>query len=468
MNILLIVPPQSGEERYGKLARSGTYLPPLGLAYLAAVLEPRHQVKILDGSVVPVTAEILRAELRSFTPGIVGMSVITPTVYRALELCAVVKEAAPRVLTVLGGPHPTALPEELLENEAVDAVVIGEGEETFRELADLHAAAGNLASCRGIGFRKEGRILITEPRPRITDLDAIPFPARHLLPLDRYRPSVLHYRRLPAFSVMCSRGCPYRCTFCSCAKVFRGKVTLRSPGNVIAEIRMLKERYGAREILLWDDNLGLSRTWTETFCDLIKPLGLAWSAWMRVDSAEPDMLRRMAASGCWHVSYGVESGNQQVLDAIKKGFTLDQVRRAFRWTHEAGMEARGTFVFGLPKETRETMEETIRFAVEIDADYAQFQLLTPYPGTELWDTAKDFGTFDTQDLSKYTIWFPVFIPAGLTKEELERTHRRAYRQFYFRPGYLLKRFSRMRTGEDVKRNLRGLVNLAEYILARKG
>ena len=466
MNILLIFPSQSGKERYGKLARSGTYLPPLGLAYLAAMLENAHQVRILDGSVMPVTPEALRSELRRFKPNIVGLSVNTPAIYRALEICGIVKQASPDSLTVLGGPHPSALPEEVLRHDSVDIVVHGEGEHSFQELVSLLDQGQDLAACKGIGFKKHGAMLINAPRERITELDALPLPARHLLPMDRYRPSVLHYKRLPAFSVMCSRGCPHRCTFCACSKVFRRKVTWRSPENVIEEIRHLKDRYNAREILIWDDNFGMSREWAVKFCALMKPLGLTWSAWMRVDSADPDLLKRMRDSGCWHASYGVESGNQRVLDSIKKGFTLDQVRAAFRITHDAGMEARGTFIFGLPNDTWETMMETIELAIELKADYAQFQLMTPYPGTEFWDTAAQYGKFDTGDLSKYTIWFPVFIPNGLTKEDLVKAHRLAYRKFYFRPGYIMDRIASVRSWEDVKRNVRGVLSLGEYLSDR--
>lgn len=461
MNILLISPAQSGKERYGRLARSGTYLPPLGLAYLASVLETDHRVRILDGTVETVTPEVMLNEIRAFKPGIVGMTVITPTVARALDLCQAIKDLSREIITVLGGPHPTALPEDVLRHDAVDIVVIGEGEDSMKELAARVEAGGDLAACHGIGYKRNSMPVINQPRARITDLDALPLPARHLLPMHLYRPSVLHYRELPAYSVMCSRGCPYRCTFCSCSKVFKGRVTWRSPENVVAEIRHLMEQYNAREILLWDDNFGLSRQWTMSFCELMKPLGLSWSAWMRVDTVDREVLHRMSESGCWHISYGVESGNQKVLDTIRKDFTTDHVRAAFRMTQEAGMEARGTFIFGLPNDTWETMMETIDFAIEIKADYAQFQLLTPYPGTELWDTAAQFGDFDTHDLSKYTIWFPVFIPRGLTRADLLKAHRLAHRKFYFRAGYIIRRLKALRSWEDVKRNGRGLLSLLE-------
>ncbi|MGE5663846.1 MAG: B12-binding domain-containing radical SAM protein [Deltaproteobacteria bacterium] len=453
------------EERYGGFASVGSFLPPLGLLYLAAAVGDRCVVRILDGSVRPMTTDDVVSEVREFRPHVVGITVMTPTLTRALSLCRAIKKHDPEVTTVLGGPHPSALPEETAAAPGVDFVVVGEGERTFPELLDALGDAAPIDSVDGLCFFREGKIVRTRARKRIRDLDAVPFPARHLLDHTLYKPSAAHYRSKPAFSVMCGRGCPYRCTFCSCSKVFRDGVTVRSPEGVAEEIRHLVARYGAREILLWDDTFGLSREWTLRFCELVRPLGISWSAWMRCDLADRERLNAMARSGCWHVSYGVESGNQGILDGIRKDQTLDQVRRAFALTREAGMEARGTFILGLPGENRDTLRETVDFAIEIKADYAQFQFLTPYPGTELWESVPDHGRFLTGDLSKYTIWFPVYVPKGLTREDLETALRTAYRRFYLSPSYLLRRLARIRTLEDLERNLSGLKALCGLLAA---
>lgn len=463
MRILLVLPPMLGEERYGKLAGAGSYLPPLGLLYLAGVLKDRYDVKVIDGSVLDVTMQDMADLIGSWKPRVLGVSAITPTFYRAVELCRVAKQINQGIVTVIGGPHPSACPEETMSHEGVDFVVRGEGEVTFGELLDRIEKSEDVSSVAGICHKTaEGKISSTPPRERITELDSMPFPARELIDTEAYKPSVMHYKHLPAFSIVCGRGCPFRCTFCSCSKVFRGKVTLRSVENVISEIRDLVSRYSASEIMVWDDTFGISKKWVTEFCRQIRPLQISWSAWMRVDMVDKDMLARMADSGCWHISYGVESGNQKVLDTIKKGFTLDDVRNAFKLTHEAGMEARGTFILGLPNETWQSMMDTINLAIAIEADYAQFQLLTPYPGTELWDTIEQYGEFSTKDLSKYTIWFPVFVPKGLSKADLERAHKLAYRMFYFRPGYILKRIAHVRTFDDIRRNLIGLNSLFTY------
>jgi len=458
--ILLLAPTMLPEERYGGFASAGSFLPPLGLLYVAAAVCDRHIVRVLDGSVRPMTEEDVVSEVRKFCPDVLGISVMTPTLARAVSLCHAIKKHHPEVTTVLGGPHPSALPEETAALPGIDFAVVGEGERTFQELLDALERGDVPDSVNGICFLREGKIVRTPARKRIRDLDAVPYPARHLVDHSLCRPSVAHYRRKPAFSVMCGRGCPYRCTFCSCSKVFREGVTVRKPEGVVGEIRHLVERFGAREILLWDDTFGLSREWTLQFCEMVRPLGVSWSAWMRCDLADREQLDAMARSGCWHVSYGVESGNQDILDGIRKDLTIDQVRRAFSLTREAGMEARGTFILGLPGENRDTMRETIDFAIEIKADYAQFQFLTPYPGTGLWESASEHGRFLTGDLSKYTIWFPVYVPAGLTREDLEAALRTAYRRFYLSPSYLLRRLARTRTIEDIGRNLSGLKVLA--------
>ncbi len=419
-------------------------------------------MRVLDAEALGWSAAQVVDEAVRWGARVLGLTVVLPALERVLGICREVKARAPGTFVVLGGPHPSARPEDALAPGAVDAVVIGEGEVTFRELLAAVERGAPLEGVAGLALPGPEGARRTAPRERIRDLDALPPPARHLLPLDAYRPSPLHHRALPAMSVVCGRGCPWRCTFCSCAKVFRGQFTVRSPAAVAAEVRELIARWGAREILFWDDTFGLSPEWTLGLCELLRPLGIGWSAWLRADLARPDVLARMAEAGCWHVSYGVESGNQRVLDGIRKGLTLEQIRRAFRWTREAGMEARGTFVLGLPGDTAETMRETVDLAIELRADYAQFQYLTPYPGTELWDELAAHGERLTADAARHTIWFPVFVPHGMDEATLRAAHRAAYRRFYLRPGYVLDRARAIRSPADLLRLARGAWSVVRY------
>jgi len=462
MKILLLFPPQMGEERYGKLARAGSYLPPLGLLYIAAVLEEHHSVKIIDGSVGSITSQNIKNVITEWKPDIVGLTSHTSTFYKVTDLCTMAKKINPQIITIIGGPHASACPDDSIRSDHIDYVVVGEGEKTIRTLVETIESNGDISKVKGIYYKKDTVAFKTPPQERITDLDVLPYPARHLIDADMYKPSVMHYKKLPIFSIMCGRGCPFKCTFCSCSKVFRGRVVVRSVQSVMEEIQFLVDRHGAREIMFWDDTFGLNKKWIYELCALIKPLKITWSCWMRVDLVNQDLLNTMADSGCWNLSYGVESGNQLVLDTIQKGFKIEQIKNAFRWTHEAGMEARGTFILGLPNDTWETMMETINIAIDIDADYAQFQLLTPYPGTELWDTASSYGELSISDLSKYTIWFPVFIAKGLTQESLLKAQSLAYKRYYMRPKYIAQRLARIKTFQDLKRNVIGMLSLFNY------
>lgn len=464
MKVLLLFPPMSGKERYGKLAKGGSYLPPLGLAYIAAVLENRgDKVEIIDGSVEPITIEDIAAIIKQKKPDVVGISVQTPTYHRALQCAKIIKEADPNIITIFGGPHPTALPSETAKEKDIDIVVYGEGERTIVDLMNALETDNDLSKVKGIFYKRNDKVEAGPPRERIENLDGIPFPARHLLKLHLYKPSSMHYKKLPAFPVVCGRGCKHRCTFCDCAKVFGHHVTLRSSENVMAEIVYLVDKYKVKEILFWDDTFTYSREFVLKLCDMIKPLNLAWSAWSRVDKVDKELLEHMAGAGCWNISFGIESGNQKVLNTIKKGIKLEHARNAVKWCHECGIEARTTWILGLPNDGWESMMETVNFASEIDADYAQFQLLTIYPNTELWDTWSQYGKLLTQDWSKYTIWAPVFTPHGLTQEDLTRANWTAYKRFYLRPKYWLNRIKKIKNITDIKRYFTGIRALSEFL-----
>ncbi len=457
MKVLLLFPPMLGEERYGKFAKGGSYLPPLGLAYIAAVLEKEgHTVEILDGSVGQITTDELAGEIRKRKPRFVGISAQTPTYYRAIKCAEIIKQVDPTIVVAFGGPHPTALPAETVREKCVDFVIVGEGEYTTRDIVNELEVNGDATKVRGAWHKsKNGEPKWGGNRERITNLDELPFPARHLLDWKSYKASSMHYKHTPAFSMMCGRGCYYGCTFCDCSKVFGRQVAVRSPESVAAEVAHLVENYGAREVMFWDDTFCRKRDWVIKTCELINPFNITWSVWSRVNTVDVELLKTMADAGCWNISFGIEAGTQKVLDTIKKGITLEQARNAVKWCHEAGIEARTTWILGLPGDTWESMMKTVDFSIEIDADYAQFQLLTVYPNTELWSTWKKYGKLLTQDWSKYTIWHPVFVPDGLTEEELKRATGIAYKRFYIRPSYWLSRIAKIRDFTDVKRYLTG-------------
>ncbi len=276
-------------------------------------------------------------------------------------------------------------PEEVAADAGVDFVVYGEGEETLLELvAALEKGGGGFFHIQGLAYARDGNVVRTPERPLIRDLDALPFPARHLLELDRY--SLAAPDGEPMLTVLSSRGCPYNCSYC-----FKGIVgrtyRQRSPESIVAELKHLKSTYGVRNFYFIDDLFTLSTKRLVTISQMIVDEGLdiRWQCLGRVDRVTPESLEAMARGGCREIHYGIESGNPEVLAATGKRISLEQVRQAVAWTAQSGIRSKGYFMLGLPGDTEETMEQTIRFACELDLDEAMFSITTPFPGTRLWD-----------------------------------------------------------------------------------
>ena len=399
MRIALVAP------KWNRLINS---YPPLGLAYLAAVLEQAgHTVAIFDFGLTPhseLAADVGRVV--GFRPDLVGMTAMTNVWHSAVELARALKGALASPL-VVGGPHATVFPERVAEEPAVDYVVVGEGEETLAELVELLArtdgspAAEALSAVRGLCFRRAGGTVRTPERPLIRDLDALPWPARHLCELFRYPLYTPDGQRM--LTVLSSRGCPYDCSYC-----FKGIVgrtyRQRSPENLVAELESLVDTYRVRNFYFVDDLFTLDARRLEAFARRIIDQGLdiRWQCLARVDRVTPELLALMYRSGCRQVHYGIESADQAILDRIGKRITPAMVREAVGWTRAAGIRSKGYFMLGLPGDTEETMARTIAFAAELDLDEAMFSLTTPFPGTRLWDelVARHPETAYNADLSR--------------------------------------------------------------------
>jgi len=417
---------------------------PLGLGYLAAVLEGAgHEVEIYDAV---VETEPLDRLLDGGKFDLAGITAVTPLIYEAWEVAAQAKGRG--TVTVLGGPHPTLLPDESLERPEVDIVVRGEGEETIVELAQALEEGSDLEGVLGISFKK-GTIVHNLSRPLSEDLDSLPFPAHHLFKIERYTNLQPLTDGLDpnarAYTIVTSRGCPYGCIFCS--KAITGRTWRpRSPENVVAEWRWLVKDLGATEIGITDDVMTLDAKRAKRICRLLVEEGLNHIPWItvhgiRVDDVDEELLRLMKEAGCKRVGFGVESGSQRVLDYMKKGQTIEEVRRTFRWSKKAGLETMGFFIFGMPTETEETMEATIRLALELDPDLANFMIAAPYPGTELYEIILHEGNLFSRDWRDFAIHDEKarFAMGEMTAELVERKWHEAYRRFYFRPNRILKR-----------------------------
>jgi len=468
MKILLLTPTQPLIKNLmrGKLKRG--LLPPLGLSYVAGVLEEGgHKVKIIDSAYFGFDNNDIIRETLEFDPGIIGISVITPLAKYAAPLAADLKKVFPSVPLVIGGAHPTYCAEEAMsEICAADIAVMGEGEYTMLEIVDNFNAGLPLDGIKGIYFRNGSRIIKTADRDNVVDLDRLPFPSRHLLPITHYAPEPYENKRLPSTTIIASRGCSYgKCTFCyRSAGAHRGQ-RYQSPAKTIQEIKDLIHTFGIRELVFYDDTLFSDKAWLNSLCELIAEnhLDIIWSCRGRSDSAiDYEILKKAKASGLWGIFFGFESGNQDLLNNIRKGITLEHSLKISGWCHSLGIEIIGSFILGLPGETPEKGAQTIQFAKDLDCDYAAFIPTHPPKGAELYNQcAKDGKIIHEEYIDKMvsTRFMPkvAYVPDGYSgPEEVMEVVKKAYKSFYFRFQFLIKHLKKIRSVSDIKRYCSGI------------
>jgi anaerobic magnesium-protoporphyrin IX monomethyl ester cyclase len=420
----------------------GFITPPLNLLYLAGALESSMSVQIIDDDLMKMGIEKVSELASKIDPSVVGFTATTSNIKTALKYVESLKEVLPNSLSVIGGPHATFVPTETLkESPLLDVVVIGEGEETLTDLASKYCEKGhrNLDDVKGIVHRdiKTGNIKLNQPRPLIKDLNSIPFPARHLVPFESYGST-----KDRTSDMITSRGCVYDCGYCSSSLVMGKKFRSRSPENVVDEIEELQENYQVKDIAFMDDTFMLNKRRANAIADEIKGRGLdiGFVASSRVDMVDKSLLKKLKSAGLSTLYYGVESGSQRVLNLMKKGITLTQAETAVKAAKDIGVEVLTSFILGFPGETPKEIEETINFSIKLDADYSQFSILTPFPGTPIYNELKEKKLIDTENWDKYTVLKSVikYDELGLNKKMVERKLTKAYLKFYARPKYLLK------------------------------
>jgi radical SAM superfamily enzyme YgiQ (UPF0313 family) len=409
MRVLLLSTPHPLEE---------SPLPPLSLSYLAGVLAQEGiEVKILDFLVTHYHPGKLRRELEEYRPQLVGVTCVTlnyPIARRMLKVC---RDFDLNIFTVIGGPHVTfALEETLLSSPWIDTVVIGEGERTLVELAKAVAEDKDIHHVSGLAFAAGGRVTRTSARPLIENLDQLPLPARELLPMARYR----------ALGTPCtlitSRGCPYSCIFCSGHRMFGPRVRFRSPGLVVDEIERLQSDFRLAKINIVDDTFTLNHNHTRAVCEemLSRNLKLKWSVFARVDRISEDLAQLMNRAGCEWVLFGVESADEGILKTIRKRTTPEDVRRGVKIAAEAGINVFNSFILGLPGESWETARKTLAFGDELYQKYGAkygFHMLSPLPGTEIYERAKDYGiSILSRNWARYNANEPITETATMSRE----------------------------------------------------
>ena len=452
--VLLINPPWVIGEDKNLWNDVASCWPSLGLAYIAAVLEEAgHTVKYLDCSAERYTVKDAVATMRGFNESFdfVGLTATTPLINNTLTIAERAKEIFPGAKTILGGVHPSVMPDETISHPAVDFVAIDEGEQTILELAN----GREVSQISGLCYKQNGQTIKNPPRPLIENLDEIPPPAYHLLPMDKYYPAIGSYKRLPVMIMFATRGCPGRCTFCY--RTFRGLVRKRSARNIIEEIKILQRDYGIKEVAFYDDTFTLFKDVVKEFCDIIEreKIDLTWSCFTRVDHINEDLLRSMKKSGCHLILFGVESADEQILKNINKRISLNQVTEAVKSARRLGIETRASFMIGNQGETEETIKKTIDFAIKLDSDEVQFNIATAYPGTELFNWAKDKGYIKSFNWDDYSMSNVVLEVPGLDRAKMQYYYELAHRKFYFRPKIILRRLWHIRSWEQLLQEIRG-------------
>jgi len=469
MKVLLANPPWRREGRLGVRAGSrwaftmpaGTgsnvppYVPfPFFLAYAAAVLERAGvNVRLVDAIAEGIDNEQFVEAIASFDPALVLLETSTPSIYSDLALSREIKTRVPRVHLALSGPHVSALPVQTLEMAPqVDFILVGEYEYTLRDLVACLDTGGNLGDVPGLVWRDaEGVVRVNPGRPLIENLDELPWPARHLLPMHSYRDDFAGLP-MPGLQMWASRGCPFRCIFCVWPKVMYGGQTyrVRDPVDVVDEMEQTVQRYDLCSVSFDDDTFDIGKPRILKLCNEIKRrnLGLPWTAMARADTADREMLGTMAEAGLYAIKYGVESGVQELVDAADKNLDLRRVQETVRITRDLGVKVHLTFTLGLPGETEETIQRTLDFASEVDPDSVQFSIATPYPGTTYYDMAQESGMLVAENWADFDgADRAVLRTEALSPEQLEASLKRARRQwrwrrfrrnFWGRRGYYLR------------------------------
>lgn len=464
--IVLAVSPVSLGEIYGGLAKVGAVSPPLNLLLLAAIVrEHGFTPSIIDSACLGLGYEAVVERIRTAAPLAVGLTAMTPHIMQTAKLAALIRERIPGLPIMLGGVHISSAPEETMARfPQIDVGVLGSADNTLPELLRAMRDGQDLANVPGLILRRDGGLLRTPERRDSVDLASLPRYAWDLLEgfPERYRTPLFAAHRSPATAILTSRGCPGKCTYCfsGCHKT----IATYPAGYIFDMLVHLKQRYGIREFQIFDDNFVMYRkNLRELLGRMIEEkLDLTWSCNARVDMVNAETLALMKRAGCWQISYGIESGNQAIIDSLGKKITRERIREALEMTREAGIRSVGYFMIGHFRETVQTIRETIAFACGLPLDDFRMSFFTPLPGTAANPVAHQFGEFD-DDWGKMTLFSPVFIPHGLTRDELVAWQKRAMRRFFLRPRIIASYLKLVRNPAVFAK---GCLEFARYVFSR--
>jgi radical SAM superfamily enzyme YgiQ (UPF0313 family) len=453
---VLLVNPAMNMETLGKFQGLLEPMPVIGLAYIAAVLEQEgHRVQAIDQFTYGMSVAQMMEQVKAFQPDLLGIGMLTPSAPVSIEIAKQTKAALPQCKVVIGNVHADIFYKEILSRNPVDFIVHGEGEHTVKELAQaIERGDSDFSAIAGVSWKDDaGEVRKNASRPVIDDLDSLPYPAWHLFPYTRYGLLPFADVAKPVLSMTGSRGCPYRCEFCSL--LYTGSnYRRRDPIKIVDEYEYLHERYGVKQVGFVDPIFPLNKKILFQFCEELMRRDLqkkvVWLSETRVDRIDRESLRVMRASGCRRILLGIESGVDLLLENVNKTFTTETTRNAVRMMREEGIESVGLFMIGLPGETPEMTRQTIDFAKSLDLDFAKFAITVPFPGSQMFEDLRREGRLDRDDWENWTTFQPdpakmVFVPRDTSPEFLIRMQRQATREFFLRPKMIYRHLFEIQT-----------------------
>lgn len=467
-DIVLVHPPMSLDFLYGDLGEAGSSLPPQGLAGLAAVLrEAGYKIKIIDSTASGLDIDGTVREIERIRPKAVGITVYTICLKIAAQIAGKIKAAVPETTIIVGGGHVSLLPGDALrEHPEFDVGVIGEGEETLLELISKIVDDADWKDTGGIAYLEGGSVRVNERRPFIKDLDSLPLPAWDLLPelKTHYSPAADSIKRTPSTGIVTSRGCPGKCFFCN-RSMFGNQTRSHSPDYIIRMMLDLMDNHGMRDIYIQDDTFTANKKNVMEFCRKLIDLDLdiTWSCHARTDYVDLEMLYLMREAGCWQISFGIESGAQEILDNINKGTTVEQNYKALEWCRKAGISVKGLFMIGGFGESGETIGKTLEFIKKAHMTEFHMTFFTPMPQTVSWIKWPEYGTFDPENIAPHT-FKPNFIPRGFTAKELVEYQKLCYRTFYLRPRIIWYFMKKMASPVQARRLIISGLSFLKYLV----
>lgn len=473
MKILFINPPYTNFEG---IKESGGHMLPLSFGYLAAYARnkiPDLEFDVLDCEVEGLNYQQIEERVKGAKPDLVGITAPTPPMKHVFKISEIIKRIYPDTPIVAGGIHPTVLPKRTLEEgREIDFVVVGEGEITFFELITaLKSGRSDFSDITGLCWRRGQEIIINPARALIKNLDEVPFAARDIFNLKFYFPApTKKLSEEMATPILTSRGCAFSCVHCISKSIWQGCVRYRSPDTIIAEIEECVNKYHIREFSFCDDTFTINKKRVLEICNKIieKKLKIYWLCFARVNTIDEEVIRTIKKAGCKKISFGLESGNQRILDLMNKRTTLEQGRTAVKIAKKYGLKTHAGFMLGNIGETEETIKETINFAKSLALDNAIFFITSPFPGTELYRIAESLGQInqDTkwEAFAPLTVQQPILVQNNVTGEELIYWQKKAFRQFYLRPKYIIRKIFQLRGVGTLKSSLEGIRILRRILL----